>query len=40
MDVRSFLQQCRDTNGGDNFPGDMLAEIFVEMKREELRVMK
>merc|ERR1712217_932562 len=40
MQKHEFIQQNRDTNDGANFPGDFLAEIYDNIKQDELKVMR
>ena len=39
MTISEFLRQNRDTNGGENFPGDFLVDVFNHVAEEELKVM-
>jgi len=39
MEVHEFLRQNRDLNGGSNFPGDYLLDVYSSIKQEELKVM-
>jgi len=40
MAKHAFLQQCREVNDGGNFPGDFLSDIYDDIQREELAVMR
>jgi len=40
MKKHEFIKQNREVNGGDNFPGDFLSEVYDDVLREELKVMR
>jgi len=40
MAKHEFLQQNREVNDGDNFPGDFLSDIYDDIERKELAVMR
>lgn len=40
MQQHEFIRQNRDINDGGNFPGDFLAQIYDNIKAEELKVMR
>jgi len=40
MDLHAFIQQCHKINDGTNFPGDMLAGIYADIRDEELKVVR
>jgi hypothetical protein len=40
MKKHEFIRQNNEVNGGSNFPGDFLAKIYDDIKKEELKVMR
>lgn len=40
MQKHEFIQQNRGINDGTNFPGDFLAQIYDNIKQDELKVMR
>lgn len=40
MKKHEFIKQNNEVNGGGNFPGDFLSQVYEDIKREELKVMR
>merc|ERR1711920_694246 len=40
MEKHQFIKQNAGVNGGSNFPGDFLSQIYDDIRQEELKVMR